>query len=505
MRKLYYNNIIEENFDKCDRQGSFIGEKIMNETKKRRVISAEEIEYQKACIERIRQQNDLFFENSGRRKGAFALTLGCQQNEADSERLMGIASDMGYDIVDAPEKASLIIVNTCAIREHAEKRALSLVGQYKHLKNQNSDLIICICGCMVAQEHRINDIKMRYPYVDLLFGPSSLHKFPELLCEKMHRGKRVLRADGDEYPIAEGFSVKRQSDYKAWVSVMYGCNNFCSYCIVPYVRGRERSRDKEQIISEVRGLVASGYRDITLLGQNVNSYGKDIEGGYDFADLLNELDQIDGNYILRFMTSHPKDATKKLIDVMAASKHIARQFHLPLQSGSDRVLKLMNRRYDFERYMGIVSYIREKMPTATITSDIIVGFPTETEEDFECTLHALETVRFDMIFSFIYSPRKGTPAAEMGEQIPKEIQSARFDRLLKTQNAISLELNRPYEGKTVRVLCEGRSKNDNNVFSGRTEGGKIVFFDALDSDTGKFLDVKIERADTFALYGKINN
>lgn len=475
----------------------------MSETRKRSVVSAEKIEFERSCIKIIRQKNDSYFEETGIRRGAFALTLGCQQNEADSERLMGIAQDMGYEVVDTPDAADLIVVNTCAIREHAEKRALSLVGQYKHLKAKNPDLFICICGCMVAQEHRINDIKMRYPYVDLLFGPSSLYKFPELLLEKMQRGKRVLRADGDEYPVAEGFSVKRQSGFKAWVSVMYGCNNFCSYCIVPYVRGRERSRDKECIIAEVRELVEAGYKDITLLGQNVNSYGKDIEGGYDFADLLYELDLIEGDYILRFMTSHPKDATRKLIDVMAASRHVARQFHLPLQSGSDRVLKLMNRRYDFLKYMGIVDYIREKMPDATITSDIIVGFPTETEEDFEATLHALEAVRFDMIFSFIYSPRKGTPAAEMEGQIPKEMQSARFDRLLKTQNAISLELNRPYENKVVRVLCEGRSKNDDCVFSGRTEGGKIVFFDACDSDTGRFLDVVIERADTFALYGKI--
>lgn len=476
----------------------------MNEIKKRRVVSADEIECQRSYIENIRHWNDEYFEQNKKRRGAYALTLGCQQNEADSERILGIASDMGYDIVDAPESAELIVVNTCAIREHAEKRALSLVGQYKHLKAKNPNLIICICGCMVAQEHRINDIRMRYPYVDVLFGPSSLHKFPELLLEKIRRGKRVLRPDGDEYPVAEGFSVKRQSGYKAWVSVMYGCNNFCSYCIVPYVRGRERSRDKECIIAEVRELVETGYKDITLLGQNVNSYGKDIEGGYDFADLLYELDTIEGDFILRFMTSHPKDATRKLIDVMADSKHIARQFHLPLQSGSDRVLKLMNRRYDFEKYMGIVRYIRERMPEATITSDIIVGFPTETEEDFECTLRALESVRFDMIFSFIYSPRKGTPAAEMDGQIPKEVQNARFDRLLKTQNAISLEMNKPYENKVVRVLCDGRSKNDDSVFNGRTEGGKIVFFDACDEDTGSFLDILVERADTFALYGKIN-
>ena len=258
-----------------------------------------------------------------------------------------------------------------------------------------------------------------------------------------------------------------------------------------------------EVIREVRDLVEKGYKDITLLGQNVNSYGKDSGKNYDFADLLYELDKIEGDYLLHFMTSHPKDATRKLIDVMAGSKHIARQFHLPMQSGSDRVLKAMNRKYDFEKYIGIVDYIREKMPTATITSDIIVGFPQETEEDFEDTLNALKRARFDMIFSFIYSPRKGTPAAEMEGHIPPKTQSERFDRLLKVQNDISLASNKPYEGKTVRVLCEGRSKNNNEVFNGRTEGGKIVFFDADDTQTGKFLNIEIERADTFALYGKI--
>ena len=259
------------------------------------------------------------------------------------------------------------------------------------------------------------------------------------------------------------------------------------------------------VVAEVRELVHNGCKDITRLGQNVNSYGKDSGEDYDFADLLYELDKIEGDYILHFMTSHPKDATKKLIDVMANSKHVARQFHLPMQSGSDRVLKVMNRRYDFEKYIGIVDYIRDKMPEATVTSDIIVGFPSETEEDFEDTLRALKRARFDMIFSFIYSPRKGTPAAEMEEQVAPEVKSERFERLLACQNEISLELNKPYEGQTVRVLCEGRSKNNENVFNGRTEGGKIVFFDAADSDTGRFLDIEIERADTFALYGKIKN
>ena len=468
-----------------------------------KVLSSLDIEKQKEYMSQVFSFNLQYKNENQKSRRVFVLTLGCQQNEADSERLMGMALEMGYEKTDTPDDASLIIVNTCAIREHAEKRALSLVGQYKHIKAKNPELIIVICGCMVVQEHRVDDIKRRYPYVDILFGPSLIHKMPEHIFNRMSGSRRIFDPDDKIYNYAEGLPVCRESNFKAWVSIMYGCNNFCSYCIVPYVRGRERSRRREDVIAEVKALVAEGYKDITLLGQNVNSYGKDGGEDYDFADLLYELDKIEGDYLLHFMTSHPKDATKKLIDVMATSKHVAHQFHLPMQSGSDRVLKAMNRRYDFERYIGIVDYIREKMPEATITSDIIVGFPGETEEDFEDTLRALERARFDMIFSFIYSPRKGTPAAEMEEQIPPEVKSARFERLLACQNAICLDLNKPYEGKIVRVLCEGRSKNNNEVFNGRTEGGKIVFFDADDRDEGSFLNIEIERADTFALYGKI--
>ena len=472
-------------------------------TERNRSVSPAEMEKHRVCINEIYAKNQEYLTKNGVRRLAYMLTLGCQQNEADSEKLCGMAEAMGYEITDRPELASLIMVNTCAIREHAEKRALSLVGQYKHLKARNPELIIVVCGCMVVQEHRIEEIKHRYPYVDILFGTSSLHRFPELLCEKMARGKRILRSDETVYEVAEGIPIRRGNESRAWVSIMYGCNNFCSYCIVPYVRGRERSRRMEAIVEEVRELVAKGYKDITLLGQNVNSYGKDSDFHYDFADLLEELDRIEGDYWIHFMTSHPKDASKKLIDVMAKSRHVARHFHLPMQSGSDRILKAMNRRYDFERYIGILDYIREKMPDAVITSDIIVGFPGETEEDFGGTMLALQRARFDMIYSFIYSPRKGTPAAEMEDQIPADVQKERFERLLALQNEISLESNRPMEGKVLRVLCDGISKNNESVYSGRTEGGKIVFFDATPEDTGKFLEIEIERGESFALYGKV--
>ncbi len=468
-----------------------------------RSLEGAQIENQREYMSRIRSANDAHFAACGDRRRAFVLTLGCQQNEADSEKLMGMAIEMGYEKTDDPENASLIMVNTCAIREHAEKRALSLVGQYKHIKAKNPDLIIVICGCMVVQEHRVQDIKMRYPYVDILFGPSLIHRMPEHIWRRSEGGKRIFDPDSAEYKVAEGLPVCRQSNYRAWVSVMYGCNNFCSYCIVPYVRGRERSRRKENVITEFRGLVEAGYKDITLLGQNVNSYGKDSGFDYDFADLLCELDRIEGDYLIHFMTSHPKDATRKLIDVMAESKHVAKHFHLPMQSGSDRVLKAMNRKYDFERYISTLDYIRERMPDVTLTSDIIVGFPGETEEDFEDTLSALRRARFDMIYSFQYSPRKGTPAAQMECQIPKEIKGARFDRMLYLQDGISYESNKRLEGRTLRVLCDGPSKNNKNIFSGRTEGGKIVFFDGEDADIGNFVDVNIERADTFALSGKI--
>ena len=464
-------------------------------------MSAEEVEAQKVSVARMRDRNDRVYAETGARPQAFVLTLGCQQNEADSEKIAGLCEAMGYTITPTPDAADLIMVNTCAIREHAEQKALSLVGQYKHLKAKKPSLMIGVCGCMVVQEHRREELKHRYPYVDFVFGTSSLHRFPQLLCEKLEKGKRLFCPEESEYLVAEGLPIRRESNYRAWVSVMYGCNNFCSYCIVPYVRGRERSREMGEIVKEVAQLVREGYKDITLLGQNVNSYGKDLEGNGDFADLLYELDKLEGDFWLRFMTSHPKDASRKLIDVMASSRHIAHQFHLPMQSGSDAVLRAMNRRYDTAKYLEIVDYMREKMPDVTLTSDIIVGFPGETEEDFSDTLAMLERVKFDMLYSFIYSPRKGTPAAEM-VQVEQKTKNERFDRLLVLQNAIATEKNQPLVGQTLRVLCDGVSKNNAALYAGRTEGNKIAFFEGVPEDTGTFVEFVVERADAFALYGK---
>ena len=468
---------------------------------RKNILPQEEVEAQKEYVARIKIENDSYAATSGERRRAFVLTFGCQQNEADSEKLAGMSESMGYALTDRPEDADLILVNTCAIREHAEKKALSIVGQYKHLKAKKPTLLIGVCGCMVTQDHRKEEIKHRYPYVDFVFGTSSLHRLPQLIWDKLTRGKRLFCPEETEYLVAEGLPIHRESSYRAWVSIMYGCNNFCSYCIVPYVRGRERSREMGEIVKEVAELVAQGYKDITLLGQNVNSYGKDSGYPYDFADLLAELDKLDGDYVLRFMTSHPKDASRKLIDVMAASRHVAHQFHLPMQSGSDAILGAMNRHYDTAKYLDIVRYMREKLPDVTLTSDIIVGFPGETEEDFEGTLEMLRTVKFDMLYSFIYSPRKGTPAAEM-EQVPAEVKSARFERLLALQNAIAQEKNQPLVGKTLRVLCDGVSKNNPDLYSGRTEGNKIAFFEGTPDDTGRYVDFVAERADAFALYGK---
>ena len=473
--------------------------------KEYRILPEAEMQAQNIFRDRVREISLAKAEERGQALKAFVQTFGCQQNEADSEKIAGMCRSMGYEICYAPEEADLIMVNTCAVREHAEQKALSIVGQYKHLKAAKPDMLIGVCGCMVTQDHRKETIKHSYPYVDFVLGTSSLHRLPELIFTKLQKGKRLYCPEEKEYLVAEGLPIYRESTYRAWVSIMYGCNNFCTYCIVPYVRGRERSRRPEDIIAEVRELVESGYKDITLLGQNVNSYGKDAKSDdgevYDFADLLRDIDKIEGDYFIRFMTSHPKDASKKLIDVIAESKHIAHQFHLPMQSGSDTVLKAMNRHYNTEKYLATVDYLRERVPDVTISSDIIVGFPGESDEDFEGTLRMLRRVQFDMTYSFIYSPRKDTPAAAMECQIPDGIKGERMNRLLETQNEIALEKNKSLEGKILKVLCDGKSKNNENVYSGRTEGNKIVLFDGEENDVGKFINIKIDRAETFALYG----
>jgi len=432
----------------------------------------------------------------------FVQTFGCQQNEADSERIAGMAAEMGYAITDSPDEADLIVVNTCAVREHAEKKALSLIGQYKHCKNNKKELIIAVCGCMPSQEHRADEIKHKYPYVDFTFGTSDLYMLPELLYRRLSGAKRTFIIPEDKPPVVEDIPVVRESNYRAWVSIMYGCNNFCSYCIVPYVRGRERSRHPDAIESEVRQLIFEGYKDITLLGQNVNSYGRGCDFDCDFADLLRRLASIEGDYKLHFMTSHPKDATKKLVDVMAENDHIARQFHLPLQSGSSEILRKMNRGYTAEKYIEILDYIKEKLPDATLSTDIIVAFPGETEDDFQKTLELLEYVKYDMVFSFIYSPRNGTPAAKMENIVPEDVKADRMRRLLDLQAEIANGLNSKCLGKTYRVICQGASKNNAGMLEGRTEGNKILLFASETAREGDYVNVKVTKTHAYALYGE---
>ncbi len=449
-------------------------------------------------IELVRQKNESLL-SAGKERYACVVTFGCQQNEADSEKLRGMAAAMGYTVTDDVNIADLIVVNTCAVREHAELKALSIIGQYKHLKAKNPELLIGVCGCMVAQKHRVDELKNSYPYVSFSFEPSSLDRFPQILLEALEKHGRKFSIGENAREISEGVPVLRESSFKAWVSIMYGCNNFCSYCIVPYVRDRERSREYTYVVKEVEALVASGVKEITLLGQNVNSYN----GGCTFAELLEKLAAIPGDFWIRFMTSHPKDVSDALIAVMAKNPRIAKQFHLPVQSGSDSILKVMNRRYDIAHYLKNARKLREAIPDIALTTDIIVGFPGETEEDFEATLSLLREVRFDMIYSFIYSPRSGTPAAKMENQVPDAVKSARMQRLLTLQNQISLEKNADAVGSTLRVLAEGPSKNDPSTFTGRAESNKLVHFKADASCIGRFVTVKIDRAEPFCLHGEM--
>ncbi len=429
---------------------------------------------------------------------AAVMTFGCQQNEADSEKLLGLCGMMGYTPTEAVEEASLILVNTCAVREHAEQKVLSIIGGLKRLKKERPDTLIGVVGCMAAEEHRVSLIRTSYPYVDFTMSPSSLATLPEVVLSRLSGGKRSFLTSL-EPTVAEGITPYRRGGDRAYVSIMHGCNNFCSYCIVPYVRGRERSRARADILSEVRGLVASGVHEITLLGQNVNSYLDTT----DFAGLLGELADLPGDFLLRFMTSHPKDVSPRLIEVIGEKEKIAPAFHLPLQSGSDRILSLMNRRYDTEKYLKTVEALRRARPGITLTSDIIVAFPTETEEDFEGTLDVLRTVRFDMVFSFLYSPRVGTPAAAMEGQLSDEVRADRMRRLLELQGTIAGEIGRTYVGKTLRVLDEGPSKNDPTRHSGRTAGGKLVHYKTDAPSVGGFKTVHIDRADAYAMYGTV--
>ena len=463
------------------------------------LVSPQELAEQKEYIAKIRAIHAL------RRRAPLAMvdTFGCQQNEADGEQLKGMLCEMGCEFTDDETLADIIILNTCAIREHAEKRVFGNLGRLTHTKRANPEQIIAVCGCMAQRPDMAQKIKESYRHVDLVFGPQASWRFPELLFSVYEKHSRVFSVEEEHGRIAEDLPVMREGSIRAWVSVMYGCNNFCSYCIVPYVRGRERSRDKDKIVAECRELIAQGYKEITLLGQNVNSYGKDLPEPCDFADLLREIDQIEGDYLLRFMSSQPKDATHKLFDAMAQCRHVAHQLHLPVQSGNDRVLRAMNRPYTRRDYLDMIAYARSVMPDLVLTSDVIIGFPGETEEEAMDTVSLVKEARFDALFTFIFSPRPGTPAAKMPDPVPREEKQVWFDRLCEVQNAQSAERHASYIGKTVRVLVDGKSDDEAYPLSARTEGNRLVRVKGDAERIGTYADAVIEESNTWALYGEL--
>ena len=459
-------------------------------------ISAEEMAHQREFIDKIKQKF------KGARPLAFVETYGCQQNSSDSEKIKGMLFDMGFDFCETYEDANFILYNTCAVRENAELRVFGNIGALKHLKRRKENIIIAVCGCMMQQEHIAKQIKSKYKHVDLVFGTHALYRFPELL-DNVLSGGRVFETQNEDGSVFEDITYKRDDIPLAKIPIMYGCNNFCTYCIVPYVRGRERSRDAERILSEVREVAEKGYREVMLLGQNVNSYGNDLEDGLSFAQLLREVCKVDGIERVRFMTSHPKDISDEVILAMKEEPKICNQLHLPIQSGSDRILKLMNRKYTKAQYMEIINKVKKSIPDVVLTTDIIVGFPGETQEDFEETLNVLREVEYDTIFSFIYSKREGTPAAKMEDCMSDAEKHNNFDEMLRVQNEISKRKNDAYSGTIQKVLVEGQSKTNESTLTGRTEGGKVVNFEGDSTLVGEFVNVKITKCQTWSLFGDI--
>ncbi len=432
---------------------------------------------------------------------AFVHTYGCQGNVADGERLQGMLMDMGYEFTDSPEKADFVLYNTCAIREHAEDRVFGNAGALKPVKKNNPDLIIALCGCMTQQASVAERLRKSFPFVDIVFGTHVSYKLPEFVYRVLCTGKRVIDITDSEGNIVEGLPIKRDGTFKAWVPVMYGCNNFCSYCIVPYVRGRERSRDFDTVLNEVKDLIKAGYKEITLLGQNVNSYNKDLPEEKRFPALLDAISRIDGDFIVRFMTSHPRDCTKELLDVMASSDKIAKHLHLPFQSGNDRILKEMNRHYDRAKYLSLIDYAYSLMPELSITSDVIVGFPGETYEEFKDTLSLIEKVKYTSLFTFIFSPRPGTKAYDMPDNVSREEKGKWFKELTDLQETIAGRRTASMKGKIYRVLVEGKAKGE-GLLSGRTEGNVIIEFKGDESLIGTFVNVKVTEPKTWVVYGE---
>ena len=465
--------------------------------RKTTVISQEQLDTQFAYCDKIAA----YWRQKDTAPIAYVETYGCQQNEADSEKLRGFLMQSGYTIGTSAEGADVVVMNTCAIREHAEQRVFGNLGALTHTKKAHPSQKIFLCGCMAGEEKVSARIKKSFPHVDGVFSTHHLWQFPEILWNVLDLQKRQFYIEDEPGSIVEGIPQVRDSSLKTWVSIMYGCNNFCTYCIVPYVRGRERSRQPQEILAECRELVANGAKEITLLGQNVNSYGKDLENPMDFADLLAAVAEIPGDFWVRFMTSHPKDASQKLFDTMASHDKICKQCHLPFQSGSSRVLKAMNRHYDREKYLETVAYAKKVMPDLVLTSDVIVGFPGETEEEFEETISLIQQVHYDSLFTFIFSPRNGTPAASMEDPTPKAEKNRRFDKLCATQDEISKEIHTAYIGRTLRCLVDGR--DEKGMLTARTEGGRLVRFEGCDQLIGSFRDITITGATTWSLSGEL--
>ncbi len=465
-----------------------------------RMITPEELAAQRPFTARIHDYYAYLL--TGRSPLAYVRTYGCQQNVSDSEKLKGMLAEMGFGFTETPDEADLILFNTCAVREHAEDRVFGNVGALKNLKRRKPHLMIVLCGCMVQQEHIAEKFYKSYPFVNLICGTHVLYRFPELLCGVIEEQKRKVAIPTEDGNIAEGIPVVRDGTFKAWLPIMNGCNNFCTYCIVPYVRGRERSRDPEAVLKEARELVAQGYKEITLLGQNVNSYGKGEAHGVDFPELLRRINAIEGDFLIRFMTSHPKDATKELFDTIASCEKVSRHFHLPFQSGSNRILKEMNRRYTRESYLELIRYARSVVPDISFTSDVIVGFPGETREDFEETLSLIEEVGFVSLFTFIYSPREGTPAAVMPDPVSAEEKVAWFREMTALQETLSAKRTAAMVGKTMKALIETET---GAFLEARLPDNVIVRVEGDPSLIGRHAMVTVTEARSWILIGKIES
>lgn len=464
-------------------------------------VSDEELEVQRQFAHKV---NELTSKRYSSKPLACVVTYGCQQNVADSEHIKGMLEAMGYGFTEERTQAKLIIFNTCAVREHAEDRVFGNVGALKKYKLANPDVVIALCGCMMQQQHIAEKIKKSFPFVDLVFGTHVVYKVPELIYSALTKNRRVFELPDVDGVIAEGIPVKRDNDKKAWIPIMYGCNNFCSYCIVPYVRGRERSREVKDVVAEFKSLVDDGYKEITLLGQNVNSYGKDLEPRVTFSQLLRTLNELDGDFRIRFMTSHPKDCTKELIETMAECDKVATHLHLPFQSGNDRVLKAMNRSYTREKYLSLINYAKKLMgDELSITSDIIVGFPGETYEEFCDTKSLVEEIKATSLFTFIYSPRKGTPAAEMDDPVPYEEKSKWMRELLALQERISGEQMALHKGKVFKCFVYGKGKQGDNYLAARTDGNLIIEFVGDEGLIGTFQKIKVTEPLTYVMLGEL--